>query len=70
VVPALDILVKEQLEFGERLKGEFEGKDRRVETLYVEKGFHGYLGGKFCSHRRDVFLADFGQYLRRWSRKS
>jgi acetyl esterase/lipase len=51
VVPALDILVKEQLEFGERLKGEFQGKGRRVETLYVEKGFHGYLGGKFRSHR-------------------
>lgn len=47
VVPALDILVKEQLEFAERIRGELGGDTRRVETLYVEKGFHGYLGGKF-----------------------
>ncbi|KAK1826964.1 Alpha/Beta hydrolase protein [Podospora conica] len=48
VVPTIDILVKEQLEFVVRLKGELEacmeGEDRRVEALYVEKGFHGYLG--------------------------
>ncbi len=51
VVPAIDILVHEQLTFAERLRGEIEReerfKGRRVETLYVEKGFHGYLGGKF-----------------------
>lgn len=57
VVPALDILVKEQLEFVERLRGELGGESRRVETLYVEKGFHGYLGGKSVleSCYRDVF---------------
>lgn len=50
VVPAVDILVHEQLTFAERLKSEIVNDpkyaDRRVETLYVEKGFHGYLQGK------------------------
>ncbi|KAK0719439.1 Alpha/Beta hydrolase protein [Lasiosphaeris hirsuta] len=50
VVPKVDILVREQLEFAERLSGEIERdregryEGRRVEVLFVERGFHGYLG--------------------------
>ncbi|KAK1751411.1 Alpha/Beta hydrolase protein [Echria macrotheca] len=48
VVPAVDILVYEQLSFAKRLTEEMgESEDyagRSVGTLYVEKGFHGYLG--------------------------
>ncbi|KAK3352790.1 putative lipase/esterase family protein [Lasiosphaeria hispida] len=50
VVPKVDILVREQLELAERLRGEIEQdregryEGRRVEVLFVEKGFHGYLG--------------------------
>lgn len=69
VVPALDILVKEQLDFVQRLRGELCGESRRVETLNVEKGFHGYLGGKFFLAAGMCFLADFGQYLRPLSHK-
>ncbi|KAK3319108.1 lipase/esterase [Apodospora peruviana] len=50
VVPGIDLVVREQLGFVERLRGEIERdtegryKGRRVEALFVEKGFHGYLG--------------------------
>ena len=49
VIPKIDILVKEQLEFIERLNQEAEAnglKTKRVESLFVEDGFHGYLDGE------------------------
>ncbi len=47
VVPGIDILVHEQSTFVERLNEE-KVKDpkhagRRIEKLYMEKGFHGWL---------------------------
>ena len=52
VVPKVDILVQEQLGFATRLRREIDAdpvrhEGRAVQVLYVEKGFHGYLGGKF-----------------------
>jgi acetyl esterase/lipase len=53
VVPAIDILVHEQLTFVERVKEEIERdlvegkKGRRVEALVIEKGFHGWVECKF-----------------------
>lgn len=50
VVPGTDILVHEQLTFVERVRDEIahhprmSHAGRRVEALFVEKGFHGYLG--------------------------
>lgn len=48
VVPALDILVAEQMAFAERVNGEdtAEGGSPRVEVMTEENGFHGYLEGK------------------------
>jgi acetyl esterase/lipase len=47
VVAALDIVVHEQLTFVERLKEEIardpKHAGRRVEALYIDKAFHGYL---------------------------
>ncbi|KAH7303776.1 Alpha/Beta hydrolase protein [Stachybotrys elegans] len=46
VVPKADILVKEQLEFVERVKREIEDRGERkrsIETMWVEDQFHGYL---------------------------
>lgn len=52
VVPGVDILVHEQIKFIQRLKEEggkdAKGADRRFETLYDEKGFHGYLEGEYA----------------------
>ncbi|KAI0014452.1 Alpha/Beta hydrolase protein [Xylariaceae sp. FL0662B] len=50
VVAAIDILVKEQLDFIERVTVEDEAagrKDKRIDTMYVEDGFHGYLEREF-----------------------
>jgi hypothetical protein len=55
VVPAIDILVHEQLTFVERVKAEADAdkrtatvESRRIEALYVEhkNAFHGYLNCK------------------------
>jgi hypothetical protein len=47
IVPMIDILVKEQLDFIERLKSELQSSEqtsnRRFETIIFEKGFHGWL---------------------------
>ena len=47
IVPMIDILVKEQLEFIARLKSEHQSSGkrstRRFETIMFEKGFHGWL---------------------------
>ena len=57
VVPGIDILVHEQLTFAERLRSEIERDSkyagRRVETLYNEKAFHGYLQGQCHCNVRD-----------------
>jgi acetyl esterase/lipase len=48
IVPAVDILVHEQLTFAERIKGEIEadpngkGNGRSFEAVVYEKGFHGW----------------------------
>ncbi len=48
IVPAVDILVHEQLTFTERIKGEIEadpngkGNRRSFEAVVYEKGFHGW----------------------------
>jgi acetyl esterase/lipase len=53
VVPGVDILVHEQLTFIQRLKKEggrdAKGAERRFQTLYDEKGFHGYLEGEYAA---------------------
>ncbi|KAH6999664.1 putative lipase/esterase family protein [Ilyonectria destructans] len=45
VIPAIDIVVAEQMAFAERINGEDQqnGETPRVEVLYEEEGFHGYL---------------------------
>ncbi|KAF7548667.1 hypothetical protein G7Z17_g6895 [Cylindrodendrum hubeiense] len=45
VIPAIDIVVVEQMAFVERVNSEDEqnGETPRVEVLYEEEGFHGYL---------------------------
>ncbi|KAH8677858.1 putative lipase/esterase family protein [Xylariales sp. PMI_506] len=47
VIAGLDIVVHEQLTFVERIKEEMSRNpdyaDRKVETLYMEKAFHGFL---------------------------
>ena len=54
IVPAIDILVHEQLTFAERIKGEIEadpngkGKGRSFEAVVYEKGFHGWTECKSC----------------------
>lgn len=49
IVPAIDILLHEQLSFVERLKRDVEGgragTGGRVESMVFEKGFHGWLEG-------------------------
>lgn len=49
VVPAIDILLHEQLSFLERLKRDVEEDgiktERRFESIVFEKGFHGWLEG-------------------------
>lgn len=50
VVAGIDILVHEQLTFVERLKNDVakspKNASRRIEALYIDKGFHGYLSCK------------------------
>jgi len=47
VIPAIDILVHEQLTFVERLKHDLSsvagGETRRIESMWFERGFHGWL---------------------------
>ena len=48
IVPAIDILVHEQLTFIERIRRDLEGADgshrhRKFEAILFEKGFHGWL---------------------------
>lgn len=51
IVPLIDIVVKEQLQFIERLNSELRNgdgnADRRFETMIFEKGFHGWLECEF-----------------------
>jgi hypothetical protein len=67
VVPGTDILVHEQLKFVERVKDEIARDPaiahagRRVEALFVERGFHGYLG---CESHTTVVS---GQWLTRYA---
>lgn len=50
IIPAIDILLHEQLSFVERLKQEAKASadehGGRIETMVFEKGFHGWLQGK------------------------
>ena len=60
VIAAIDIVVHEQLTFAERLKNEIardpKHAGRRVETLYVEKAFHGYLSCKYIASISRILL--------------
>jgi hypothetical protein len=49
VVPEIDILVKEQLEFIKRVKQEIKDRQERkrsVKIIWVEDQFYGYLKGE------------------------
>lgn len=49
IVPAIDILVHEQLTFVQRIKDEIEASEeerargRRCDAVVFEKGFHGWI---------------------------
>jgi len=45
VVPSIDILVAEQLQFAERVNGDCEkfGRPKKVEVMYMNECFHGWL---------------------------
>ncbi|KAK5092048.1 hypothetical protein LTR70_007915 [Exophiala xenobiotica] len=45
VVPSIDILVAEQLEFAERVNGDCEklGRPKKVEVMFMNECFHGWL---------------------------
>lgn len=45
VVPSIDILVAEQLEFAERVNGACDkwGRPRKVMVMVMDKCFHGWL---------------------------
>lgn len=45
VVPTIDILLAEQLEFAERINQECRSRreDEKVELMIMEKCFHGWL---------------------------
>lgn len=48
IVPAIDILLAEQMQFAHRVNAEdqAEGKRPRVEVFLEKKGFHGYTEGR------------------------
>jgi hypothetical protein len=58
IIPAIDILVHEQLTFIERVKEDLkkrgEESNRRVEYKIFEKGFHGWLERK--AHQSFVLI--------------
>lgn len=53
VVPTIDILLAEQLQFAKRVNQELEdeGKPGKVEAMIMEKCFHGWLE---CEHILDL----------------
>ena len=57
VVPRIDILPKEILEFVGRLQTESEAKEevgRKIESFWMEDMFHGFLEGMCCSSHHNL----------------
>ena len=65
VVSGRDILVHEQVEFVKKVLEEIkdmgqEGNDRRIEEMYLDNAFHGFLERKHLSYPATTQSLDWG----------